>query len=137
LRSSGASAARGTGILNNAVFAGRLEWNRCSDVKDPSTGRRVARPNQHEQREVVAVPDLRIVDDALRAARERQGAITFEIGRNAAGAALNRAHRRQFLLSGLLVCGCCGGGYTIMGKDRYGHGVNCRWLRWQETPTAS
>jgi site-specific DNA recombinase len=36
------------------------------------------------------------------------------------GAALNRAHRRQFLLSGLLVCGCCGGTYTVMAKDRYG-----------------
>jgi hypothetical protein len=33
---------------------------------------------------------------------------------------LNRAHRRRFLLSGLLVCGCCGGGYTIVGLDRYG-----------------
>jgi site-specific DNA recombinase len=31
----------------------------------------------------------------------------------------NRAHRRQFLLSGLLICGCCGGAYTITGKDRY------------------
>lgn len=28
--------------------------------------------------------------------------------------ALNRAHRRKFLLSGLLTCGCCGGGYTNM-----------------------
>jgi hypothetical protein len=70
---------------------------------------------------VVAVPDLRIVDDALwQAVRDRQSAITFDIGRDDAGAALNRAHRRQFLLSGLLVCGCCGGGYTIMAKDRYG-----------------
>ena len=36
------------------------------------------------------------------------------------GNALNRAHRRKFLLTGLLECGVCGGGYTIMGKDRYG-----------------
>jgi site-specific DNA recombinase len=36
---------RGTGILNNAIYIGRLEWNRCSYVKDPRTGRRVARPN--------------------------------------------------------------------------------------------
>ncbi len=33
---------------------------------------------------------------------------------------LNRAHRGVFLLSGLLRCGCCGGGYTIVGRDRYG-----------------
>ena len=31
----------------------------------------------------------------------------------------NRAHRRKFLLSGLLTCGACGGPYTIVGKDRY------------------
>jgi site-specific DNA recombinase len=29
-------------------------------------------------------------------------------------------HRRRFLLSGVLRCGCCGGGYTIIGPDRYG-----------------
>ncbi|HZB92749.1 MAG TPA: hypothetical protein VE397_14985, partial [Stellaceae bacterium] len=44
----------------------------------------------------------------------------FEVGRNEQGNALNRAHRRKFLLSELLVCGECGGGYTIIGKDRYG-----------------
>jgi hypothetical protein len=33
--------------------------------KDPRTGRRVARPNPPEQREQVAVPELRIVDDAI------------------------------------------------------------------------
>jgi hypothetical protein len=46
--------------------------------------------------------------------------LCFEIGREVGGNALNRAHRRHFLLSGLLVCGSCGGGYTIVGRDRYG-----------------
>jgi hypothetical protein len=44
----------------------------------------------------------------------------FAIARDGAGQALNRAHRQRFLLSGLLVCGICGGGYTVMAKDRYG-----------------
>jgi site-specific DNA recombinase len=56
---------RGTGLLNNALYVGRLEWNRCSYVKDPRTGKRVARPNPKEQWEIVPVPDLRIVDDDL------------------------------------------------------------------------
>src|SRR3546814_12406776 len=43
----------------------------------------------------------------------------IEMGRDESGNALNRAHRRKFLLSGLLRCGCCGAGYTITGKDRY------------------
>ena len=33
---------------------------------------------------------------------------------------LNELHRPRFLLSGLLTCGVCGGGYTITVKDRYG-----------------
>jgi len=41
------------------------------------------------------------------------------MGRDTNGNALNRVHRRQFLLSGLLVCASCGGGYKITGKDRY------------------
>ncbi|WP_448208706.1 recombinase family protein [Azospirillum sp. sgz302134] len=112
---------RGTGLLNNALYVGRLEWNRCSYVKNPRTGRRVARPNQTEQREVVAVPELRIINDELwERVKARQGALSFEVGRDDTGNALNRANRRKFLLSGLLTCGVCGGGYTVMGKDRYG-----------------
>ena len=42
------------------------------------------------------------------------------MGKDDAGNALNWAHRRKFLLSGLLVCGCCGGVYTVVGRDRYG-----------------
>jgi site-specific DNA recombinase len=33
---------------------------------------------------------------------------------------LNDQRRPRFLLSGLLICRCCGGGYTIRAKDRYG-----------------
>lgn len=43
-----------------------------------------------------------------------------EMTRAPEGNSLNQAHRRQFLLSGLLTCGCCGGGYTIVAQDRYG-----------------
>ncbi|WP_209882469.1 recombinase family protein [Azospirillum soli] len=112
---------RGTGILNNALYVGRLEWNRCSYVKDPETGKRVARPNPPEAWEVVDVPELRIVDATLwDHAKARQESISFTMGRDDQGNALNRAHRRKFLLSGLLTCGCCGAGYTIMAKDRYG-----------------
>jgi site-specific DNA recombinase len=114
-------AERGTGLLNNALYVGRLEWNRCSYVKDPRTGKRVARPNPREKWEITEVQHLRIVDDALwQRVKARQKTLRLEIGHIAAGSALNRAHRRQFLLSGLLLCGSCGGGYTIVARDRYG-----------------
>ena len=56
---------RGTGILNNSLYKGLLEWNRCSYVKDPATGKRVARPNPAEKWETCLVPELRIVDDDI------------------------------------------------------------------------
>lgn len=112
---------RGTGILNNSLYVGRIEWNRCSYVKDPKNGKRVARPNAKELWEIVEVPKLRILDDDLwDSVKLRQRALSFEIRRNDSGNALNRAHRRRFLLSGLLKCGCCGAGFTIVAQDHYG-----------------
>jgi len=112
---------RGTRILNNSLYVGRLAWNRCSYVKDPKTGKRVARPNPQERWEIVEVPALRIIDDDLwHATKRRQSEASFEIGRDDSGNALNRVHRRRFLLSGLLKCGHCGGGFTIVAQDRYG-----------------
>jgi len=90
-------------------------------VKDPQTGKRVARPTPQSEWEVVAVPELRILDDEVwDQVKSRQQAARFEIAQDESGNPLNRVHRRQFLLSGLLECGCCGGGYTIIAKHRYG-----------------
>src|SRR5712692_7715292 len=66
-------AGRGTGILNNELYIGRLVWNRQHYVKDPDTGKRLARPNPADAWIMVDVPHLRIVDDALwQAAKTRQ-----------------------------------------------------------------
>ena len=115
---------RATGILNNTLYIGLLTWDRCSYVKDPSTGRRVARPNPPSKWEVTEVPELRIIHQELwDAVKVRQAAVRIEMSKGEDGNALNGAHRRQFLLSGLLTCGVCGGAYTIIGKDRYGCAV--------------
>ncbi|WP_460452625.1 recombinase zinc ribbon domain-containing protein, partial [Alsobacter sp. SYSU BS001988] len=54
-------------------------------------------------------------------AKERQGEVRSRGGgQPGSDAALNATHRARFLLSGLLRCGCSGGGYTVIGKDRYG-----------------
>src|SRR6266404_2104218 len=112
---------RGTGLLNNTVYVGRLEWNRTAYVKNPRTGKKVARVNNQAAREVVAIPELRIVDDDLwRQVKARQKEARIEMGKNESGNGLNRIHRRKFLLSELLVCGQCGRRYTVVGKDRYG-----------------
>ncbi|WP_460452535.1 recombinase zinc ribbon domain-containing protein [Alsobacter sp. SYSU BS001988] len=101
---------------------GVLEWIRCSYVKDPRTGRRLARPNPPHLWETIPVPELRIVSDELwLKAKERQREVRARVGgQPGSDAALNATHRARFLLSGLLRCGCCGGGYMVIGKDRYG-----------------
>jgi site-specific DNA recombinase len=111
---------RGTGLLNNELYIGEMVWNRCSYVKDPRTGKRVARPNPVSQWERMQVPDLRIISDELwQAAKRRQELVTFAMERNEDGHALNRSHRRRYLLSGLLICGCCGGNFSIVTRDTY------------------
>jgi len=34
---------RGTGLLNNELYVGRLVWNRLRYMKDPETGKRVSK----------------------------------------------------------------------------------------------
>jgi hypothetical protein len=58
-------AARGTGILLNELYVGRLIWNRTHFVKDPSTGKRISRMNPPEQWVAEDVPHLRIIDQDL------------------------------------------------------------------------
>jgi hypothetical protein len=123
-------AGRGTGILNNALYRGVIEWNRCAYVKNPKTGKRVARPNPPERWERVEVPELRIVDEVLWVnVKTRQETLREAMGKPSARKdgggddnaknRLNEAHRPRFLLSGLLRCGCCRGPYAIIGRDRY------------------
>ena len=56
---------RGTGILNNELYVGRLVWNRQQFIKDPNTGRRQARLNPETKWIIEEVPHLRIIDDHL------------------------------------------------------------------------
>ena len=111
---------RGTGILNNALYVGRLEWNRCGYIKNPQTGKRIARPNPRSAWEVAEVPHLRIVADELwEQAKARQKALAFTMQRNPNGIALNRAHRQKYLLSGILRCGVCDAPYVAQGHGRF------------------
>ena len=118
---------RGTGILNNELYAGVLVWNRLRYVKNPATGKRVSRINPEAEWIRTEVPALRIVDEDLwQAARRRQTQIAEQFENVTKGVRAYRARhvnelrRPSFLLSGLLKCGCCGGRYGIITRDRYG-----------------
>ena len=112
---------RGTGILNNGLYRGVLEWNRCSYIKNPQTGKKTARPNPPSEWTITQVPDLRIVSDELwNKVKARQGEVRTDMARDPDGNALNATHRRKFLLSGRLYCGECGGPMTIVNQESYG-----------------
>ena len=69
------NASRGTGILNNELYVGRMVWNRLAYRKDPETGKRRSRLNPASEWILKEVPDLRIVpDDLWHAVKERQKA---------------------------------------------------------------
>ncbi|MCB9942820.1 MAG: recombinase family protein [Geminicoccaceae bacterium] len=118
---------RGTGLVNNELYIGRLIWNRLRYMKDPSTGKRVSRLNPESDWIVKDVPELRIVDDTLwQAVRQRQGQIaakyanvTEAVRKHHNKNRLNGARRPRSLLSGLVFCGCCGGPYSLRGAARF------------------
>lgn len=56
---------RGTGILNNEMYVGKLVWNRQRFVKDPDTGKRQARPNPESEWVIQVAPELCIIEDDL------------------------------------------------------------------------
>ena len=112
---------RGTGILNNELYVGRLVRNRQRFIKDPTSGKRKARLNPKSEWVVTDVPELRIVDDELwNRAQSRQRILRIDSRDDAKGATLNRRHRSQYLLSGLIKCGLCGANYIMIARDRYG-----------------
>ena len=116
------NVARGTGMLNNELYVGRLVWNRLRYVKDPATGRRVSRPNAEAQRVVREVPELRIVSDELwLRVKDRQGAMALPKHDKGAGSQSFWDRRRpRYLFSGLMRCGVCGGGFSKISAAHFG-----------------
>jgi site-specific DNA recombinase len=112
-----------TGILRNELYAGRIVWNRRRWLKDPETGRRVARHNNDSALVFEDVPDLRIISPDLweRAQRRlEQAARPRTVVAHGAGAMTDQLwqHRRpKTLLSGKVFCAACGGSYVTSGKD--------------------
>jgi DNA invertase Pin-like site-specific DNA recombinase len=108
---------RGAGILNNALYAGRLVWNRLHFSKDPDTGYRNSRLNPEDCVLSVPVPHLRIIDDALcDQVKARQGAMKTK----STDVPIWDRRRPKFPFSGLMACGGCGGGFSKVSKDGFG-----------------
>jgi site-specific DNA recombinase len=112
---------RGTGILNNELYIGRLVWNRQRFIKDPTTGKRQARLNPEAEWIIEDVPHLGIVNQNLWGrVKDRQSATRHRVTTKTNGIRSERARRPRYLLSGLLRCGICGGGFSKISQHHYG-----------------
>jgi len=115
-------ATRGTGILHNELYVGRLVWNRQRYAKDPSTGKRLARPNPPDQWIIKPVPELRIVDQQLwdQAAVRLHSIEATPYVQKMRASRFWEKRRAQHLVSGLTLCGDCGKPFATIGKDYLG-----------------
>ena len=112
---------RGTGILNNELYIGKLVWNRLRYMKDPDTGKRRSRLNLEKDRIIREVPELRIIPQELwKAVKARQSEMARATRPDAKRKDFWELQRPRYLLSGLMKCGCCGASYTKYGLHRFG-----------------
>lgn len=95
-------------IVHNERYIGRVIWNRSMWRRDPDTGRRqrVERPeSEWIVREGPAIIDCATFDAVQTAAKPRK----LHGG--------GKGHPPGYLLSGILVCGECGGKMVVNGRD--------------------
>lgn len=105
---------RGTGIINNELYIGRMVWNKLQYVKDPDTGKRVSRINPEDKWIRKDVPELQIVSNELW--EKVKGCQKIIKSQHTKFWGRQRPKR---LFTGMLKCGCCGGGFTASTHDRY------------------
>ena len=111
---------RGTGILNNEMYVGRLVWNRLRYIKDPETGKRVSRLNDESEWIIQDVPELRIIDqDVWDQVKARQGKLNLKAS-DKNGPGMWDRRRPHYLFSGLMKCAVCGGGAATWNRNTIG-----------------
>ena len=112
---------RGTGILHNELYIGRMVWNKLRYLKDPDTGKRVSRPNPESEWVISQVPALRIVDDEQWAAVQARYATVKKKWKTAEpGKRFRQFVRPKYLFTGMTKCGICGAGFVVYYRDRLG-----------------
>jgi site-specific DNA recombinase len=101
---------RGTGILRNELYIGRLVWNRLRYLKDPATGKRRSRLNPPSAWIVEDVSALRIIDQPLWEAVQQRllGIRDSESVRKARATRFWEHRRAKHLLTDKTFCGVCG-----------------------------
>jgi site-specific DNA recombinase len=111
--------ARGTGILRNELYIGRLVWNRLRYLKDPVSGKRRSRLNPPSTWVVEEVPGLRIIEQPLWDAVQQRllGIRESERVKKARATRFWEHRRARHLLTDKAFCGSCGGPLAAIGAD--------------------
>lgn len=113
------NAKKRDGMLHNEAYVGTIVYGRNRFRRDSETGLRVSRPADTDDITEGEAPDLAIIaDDVWNTVQDRLERTHEQYAGE--GRALNGSHRARYLLNGLVKCGVCGGGFTIVAKDRYG-----------------
>ncbi len=98
-----------------------MVWNRQRFLKDPDTGKRVARPNPRSEWITKDVPELRILDDELwQAVQTRYAGVQRKWKSGEEGKRFNQFRRPKYLFSGLTKCGECGAGFVVYSREQLG-----------------
>jgi site-specific DNA recombinase len=87
-------------------------YNRQHCVKDPQTGKRIFRSNPESEWIRAETPHLKIIDDKI-------WEVAQTIKSRYSSSAGNKRQIKKRLLTGLIKCGKCVGGMTIIRHDRY------------------
>ncbi len=104
---------RQNGIIQSRLYIGEVVYNRERMIKDPATGKRVHTVNPESQWLKHSLPELAIVDrDIFDRAQEMRTCSSQKH--------LTHRRRPKHLLSGKVVCGCCGHQMIVVREDRLG-----------------
>ena len=117
--------AHNDGLLRNPTYIGLLTWGRRTRAKDPATGVIVRHSNEPDDAVSRTAPELRIVEQSLWDRVQAQLAAGRVPSRGSAPAQAGEdrfwdRRRPRHLLSGKVLCGCCGRPFAALGKDELG-----------------
>ena len=102
-------------MLRNERYRGVQVWNRTEKQRNPETGRKISRERPPSELVRVEVPEWRIISEQLWSAAHAQiRTINEKMGRSRCGGLNRTESSRQYLFSGLLVCGECGSRMVII-----------------------
>jgi site-specific DNA recombinase len=114
------------GLIHNRLYIGEYVKNRFDNIKNPETGKVIARKAADDDLITVQVPHLRIIGGGSWEAAHK---LRKERGNKRLGASghVQRAvvPRKQHLLAGLLRCGECNGHMSVTASSRKGQRVAC------------